>query len=78
MIIFCKKHIWFKWFIFYFEIFLTNASHGQYGLTRILHFNQFLSKTDIVRFALYLQKFLVNSYQETIPFEQSCPFNDSQ
>ena len=24
---------------FYFEIFLTNASHGKYGLTRILHFN---------------------------------------
>ena len=54
---------------FYFEIFLTNANHGQYGVARILHFNQFLSKTDMVRFALYLEKFSVNSYQETIPFE---------
>ena len=37
----------FQWF--YFEIFLTNASHGQYRLTRILHFNQFLSKTDMIQ-----------------------------
>ena len=63
---------------FYFEIFLTNANHGQYGLARILHFSQFLSRTDMVRFALYLEKFSVNSYQETIPFERSCRFKDSQ
>ena len=63
---------------FCFEIFLTNINHGQYGLSCILHFNQFLSKTDMVRFALYLQKFSVNLYQETIPFERSCPFKDSQ
>ena len=63
---------------FYFEIFLTHANHGQYGLARILHFNQFLSKTDIVRFELYLEKSSVNSYQETIPFERSCRFKDSQ
>ena len=54
---------------FYFEMFLTNANHRQYGSARILHFNQFLSKTDMVRFALYLEKFSVNSYQQTIPFE---------
>ena len=62
---------------FYFETFLTNANHGQYGLTRIIHFNQFLSKTDTSRFALYLHKSSVNFYQETIPFERSCPFKDS-
>ena len=63
---------------FYFEIFLTNADHGEYGLTRIIHFKKFLSKTDMIRFTLYLQKFSVNLYQETIPFERSCPFKDSQ
>ena len=70
-------HFIFNGSFFYFEIFLRNANHGQYGLTRILHFNQFLSKTDMVQFALYLQKFSVNLYQETIPFERSCPFKDS-
>ena len=54
---------------FYFEIFQKNTNHGQQGLTRILHFNQFLSKTDMVRSALYLQKISVNLYQETISFE---------
>ena len=71
-------HFIFNGSFFYFEIFLTNADHGQYGLTRILHFNEFLSKTDMIRFTLYLQKFSVNLYQETIPFGQSCPFKDSQ
>ena len=45
--------------------------------TRILHFKQFLSKTNLVRFRLYLQKFSVTLYQETIPFERPCPFKDS-
>ena len=71
-------HFIFNGSFFYFEIFLTNANHGQYRLTRILHFNQFLSKTDMIRIALYLQKFSVNLYQETIPFERSCFFKDSQ
>ena len=51
---------------FYFEIFLTNVNHWQYRLTQSLHFNQFLSKTNMVRFALYLQKVSVNFYQDTI------------
>ena len=63
---------------FYIEIFLTNANHGQYRLTLILHFNQFLSKTDMVRFVLYLQRLPVNLHQEAIPFERSCPLKDSQ
>ena len=50
---------------FYFEIFLTNVNHGQYRLTQSLHFNQFLSKTNMVRFALYLQV-SVNFYHDTI------------
>ena len=70
-------HFIFNGSFFYFEIFLRNANHEQYGLTCILDFNQFLSKTDMVRFALYLQKFSANLYQETIPFERSCPFKDS-
>ena len=88
MINFCQKHKWFElrlyfYFLFndsffHFEIFLTNANHGQYRFIRILYFNQFLSKTDMVRFELYLQKLSVNLYQETIPFERSCPFKDPQ
>ena len=55
----------------YFKISLTIKSHGQYGLTRIVHldqFNQSLSK--IVWFALYLQTFSVNSDQDTTTLEQ--------
>ena len=58
-----------------------NANYGQYGLTRIVclgKFNQSLSKTDMVRFVLYLTKYSVNSYQDTIPFEPSCALKDSQ
>ena len=70
-----------QWFIFPLplEIFSTNANYGgQYRFTRILHFNQFLSKTDMVQFELYLQNLSVNLYQETIPFERSCPFKYPQ
>ena len=55
----------------YFKISLTIKSHGQYGLTRIVHldqFNQSLSK--MVWFALYLQTFSVNSNQDTTTLEQ--------
>ena len=55
----------------YFKISLTIKSHGQYGLTRIVHldqFNQSLSK--MVWFALYLQTFSVNSDQDTTTLEQ--------
>ena len=57
----------------YFKISLTIKSHGQYGLTRIVHldqFNQSLSK--MVWFALYLQTFSVNSDRDTITLEQYC------
>ena len=57
----------------YFKISLTIKSHGQYGLTRIVHldqFNQSLSK--MVWFALYLQIFSVNSNRDTIRLEQNC------
>ena len=86
MINFRQKHIWFKLrciFISFSIIFLLwnildKCQSRKYGLTRILHFNQFLSKSDMAWFALYLQKFSVNIYQEAIPFERSCPFKDSQ
>ena len=55
----------------YFKISLTIKSHGQYGLTRIVHldqFNQSLSK--MVWFALYLQTFSVNSDRDTVTLEQ--------
>ena len=55
----------------YFKISLTIKSHGQYGLTRTVHldqFNQSLSK--MVWFALYLQTFSVNSDQDTTTLEQ--------
>ena len=89
MINFCQKHVWFELRLhfhfmfngsfFHFEIFSTNANYGgQYRFTRILHFNQFLSKTDMVQFELYLQNLSVNLYQETIPFERSCPFKYPQ
>ena len=55
----------------YCKISLTIKSHGQYGLTRIVHldqFNQSLSK--MVWFALYLQTFSVNSDQDTTTLEQ--------
>ena len=57
----------------YFKISLTIKSHGQYGLTRIVHldqFNQSLSK--MVWFALYLQTFSVNSDRDTRTLEQHC------
>ena len=65
------KHI-VPWF-FYFKIALAIKSHGQYGLTRIVHldqFNQSLSK--MVWFALYLQTFSLNSDRNTITLEQYC------
>ena len=68
-----------KALFFYFKISLIN--HGQYGLTRIVRLgklNQSLSKVDMVRFVLYLTKYSVNSYQDTIPFEPSCALKDSQ
>ena len=70
-----------KALFFYFKISLANTSHGQYGLTCIVclgKFNQSLSKADMVRFVLYLIKYSVNSYQDTIPFEPSCALKDSQ
>ena len=60
---------------------LANANHGQYGLTRIVclgKFDQYLSKTDMVRFVLYLTKYSLNSYQDKIPFKPSCALKDSQ
>ena len=66
---------------FYYKISLANTNHGQYGLTHIVHlgkFNQSLSKADMVRFVVYLTKYSVNSYQNTIPFEPSCALRDSQ
>ena len=58
---------------FYFNISLTIKSHGQYGLTRIVHFDQFnRSLSKMVRFVLYLQIFSVNPYREIITLEQYC------
>ena len=48
---------------------MANTNHGQYRLTRIVcleKFNQSLSKADMVQFVLYLTKYSVNSYQDTI------------
>ena len=62
-----------KALFFYFKISLTIKCHGQYGLTCVVHldqFNQSLSK--MVSFALYLQTFSVNSDRNTITLEQYC------
>ena len=67
LIIFYNKHIWFKWFIFLLWNIPDKCQPRtiQYRLTQSLHFNQFLSKTNMVRFALYLQV-SVNFYHDTI------------
>ena len=71
-----------KAFFFYFKVSQANASHRQYRLTHyivcLVKFNQYLSKTDMVQFVLYLTKYSINSYQDTIPFEPSCALKDSQ
>ena len=62
-----------KALFFYFKISLTIKSHGQYGLTHIVHLDQFNnSLSKMVWFVLYLQTFSVNSDRDTITLEQYC------
>ena len=62
---------------FLLELFLVNPSLRQHSLTHIVYlgkFDQSLSKAHMVRFGLYLLKFLWNSDQDTRRFGPYCPF----
>ena len=61
----------------YYQQILITGNTG-WPVLHLDKLNQFVSNTDMVRFLLHLQKFSVKLYQDTIPFEQSCPLKDSQ
>ena len=68
----------FQWFILLLWNILDKCQSWTIRFNPHSPFSSVFIKNRCGSFALYLQKFSVNLYQETIPFEWSCPFKDSQ